>query len=103
MSVMGGGVLPLAAKGVVSRTVGGETVLVPVKSTIADFQRIFLLNKVAAFLWKNLDGVRDRDALLQLVRERFAVPDDRDVGADVDHFLAQLVERRLAEPSGRAP
>jgi Coenzyme PQQ synthesis protein D (PqqD) len=91
---------PIAAKGVVSRTIGGETVLVPVRTTVVDFKNLFLLNKVAAFVWKHLDGQRDRDALCALVREHFEVPAAVDVGADVDHFLGALVERGLVEKVG---
>ncbi len=91
---------PIAAKGIVSRTIGGETVLVPVRSTVADFKHLFLLNKVAAFVWQHLDGQRDRDALCALVRERFDVPTDRDVAQDVDQFLHALVERGLVEQRG---
>ncbi len=87
---------PVAGKGFVARPQGRETVLVPVRSSVADFERVFLLNRVAGFLWQQLDGTRDRDALVALVREKFAVPDGHDVGADVDRFLREALERGLA-------
>ena len=83
------------APGVVARTVGGETVLVPTRIDVARFDRIFLLSKVGAFLWPLLDGTRDRDELCRLVRERFAVPAAADVGRDVDAFLGELGARGL--------
>jgi hypothetical protein len=86
---------PSTAAGVVARNVGGEVVLVPTRNDIASFDRIFLLSRVGAFLWPLLDGSRDRDELCRLVRERYEVPAERDVGGDVDTFLAELAQRRL--------
>lgn len=83
------------APGVVARNIGGETVLVPTRADIASFDRIFLLSRVGAFLWPLLDGTRDRDELCRLVRERFEVPPEVDVGKDVDTFLAALTARGL--------
>lgn len=83
------------APGVVARNVGGETVLVPTRADIASFDRIFLLSRVGAFLWPLLDGTRDRDELCRLVRERYEVPAEVDVGKDVDSFLAALTARGL--------
>jgi hypothetical protein len=86
---------PSTAPGVVARHVGGETVLVPTRADIASFDRIFLLSRVGAFLWPLLDGTRDRDELCRLVRERYDVAADVDVGKDVDAFLAELDRRKL--------
>ncbi len=84
-----------SAAGVVARTVGGETVLVPTRAEVASFDRIFVLSRVGAFLWPLLDGTRDRDELCRLVRERYDVPSELDVGKDVDTFLAALTARGL--------
>lgn len=84
-----------AAPGVVARTVGGETVLVPTRADVASFDRIYVLSRVGAFLWPLLDGTRNRDELCRLVRERYDVPADADVGKDVDAFLSELARRGL--------
>jgi hypothetical protein len=83
------------AAGVVARNIGGEVVLVPTRAEVTSFKNIFLLSRVGAFLWERLDGTRDRDELIRLVRERYAVPAGHDVGADVDVFLAELSKRGL--------
>jgi hypothetical protein len=83
------------APGVIARSVGGETVLVPTRVDVAHFDRIFLLSKVGAFLWPLIDGSRDRDELCRLVRERFEVAATVDVAKDVDAFLAELGVRGL--------
>jgi hypothetical protein len=87
--------LPAPAKGVIARNVGGETLLVPTRVDVAAFDSVYLLSKVGAFLWQQLDGTRDRDELCRLVRERYDVPTGRDVGADVDSFLGELDRRGL--------
>ena len=83
------------APGVVARTVGGETVLVPTRADVASFDRIYVLSRVGAFLWPLLDGTRNRDELCRLVRERYDVPAGADVGKDVDAFLSELARRGL--------
>jgi Coenzyme PQQ synthesis protein D (PqqD) len=86
---------PAPAPGVIARHVGGETVLVPTRQGIAEFDNVYLLSRVGAFLWKHLDGKHDPDTLCALVRERFNVPAERDVAADVSLFLGELARRGL--------
>lgn len=86
---------PATAPGIVARSVGGETVLVPTRADVASFDRIYLLSRVGAFLWPLLDGTRDRDELCELVRGHYAVPAEVDVTRDVDTFLAALTTRGL--------
>ena len=92
---------PAAAKGIVARNVGGETVLVPVKVGVANFENVYLLSQVGAFLWEHLDGTRDREQLCQLITSKFRVPDGRDVGNDVDTFLGELARRGLVVESAQ--
>ena len=88
-------VRPAPGNGVITRNVGGELVLVPTRAGVADFKNIYILSRVGAFLWQHLDGRRDRDELCRLIRERYAVPPERDVGADIDTFLGELGRRGL--------
>lgn len=94
---------PAAAKGIVARNVGGEIVLVPIKVGIANFENVYLLSRVGAFLWEHLDGSRDREQLCRLVSERFAVPDGSNVGGDVETFLGELARRGLAVEAANEP
>jgi hypothetical protein len=87
--------LPAPAKGVIARNVGGETLLVPTRVDVASFENVYLLSKVGAFLWQKLDGKRDRQELCRLVRERYAVPAERDVDGDIEQFLGELARRGL--------
>jgi len=73
----------------VSRSIAGETLVVPVSGRLADLQRIFALEGVAGFIWERLDGKlplgRIRDELL----ERFAVTRD-EAERDLGEFIAEL-------------
>jgi Coenzyme PQQ synthesis protein D (PqqD) len=88
---------PSTAPGVVARTVGSETVLVPTHADVANFDRIYILSRVGAFLWPLLDGTRDRDELCSLVRERYEVAAEADVARDVGQFLDELQRRGLIQ------
>ncbi|OPX33795.1 MAG: hypothetical protein B1H12_11235 [Desulfobacteraceae bacterium 4484_190.2] len=53
---------------IVTRQVAGETLLVPIYGDLANMERIFSLDPVAAFIWEQLDGEKSlegiRDSLL---------------------------------------
>ncbi len=89
---------PLVVKQVVTRTIGGEVLLVPIGRDAVNMDRLFVLNRVGAFVWQHLDGARTRNDLCALVRAQFAA-DERAVEADVDHFLSELLQRGLVAAS----
>ncbi len=80
---------------VVTRTIAGETLIVPLERGIANCDRIFILNETGAFLWERLDGRLDRAALIRGLEDEFEVGPARDFGSDVDTFLSALDERGL--------
>jgi hypothetical protein len=57
----------------VKREVAGETILVPIRGTLATLQQIFVLNPVAAFIWEQLDGKRSLQEICEGVLARFDV------------------------------
>lgn len=61
---------------VVTREIAGEVLLVPVRGELAQLQRLFSLNGVGAFIWRQLDGKRDLEAIHHDVVERFDVSED---------------------------
>lgn len=69
--------------------------LVPTRQGIAEFDNVYLLSRVGAFLWQHLDGKHDPDTLCALVREKYKVPTERDVTGDVNNFLGELSRRGL--------
>ena len=83
-------------EGVVLRHVAGEHLLVPSIAREVDLDSLFLVNGVGAFIWERLDGVRPVADLGKDVAQAFAA-DTVQATADVQAFLAQLLDRNLAE------
>ena len=83
----------------VARSIAGETILVPVRGDLADMQRIFSLDPVAAFLWEQLDGTLDLKIILDRVIEDFEV-EREDAASDIRDFIAELLEAGLIEEVG---
>jgi hypothetical protein len=78
----------------VMRSVGGETILVPVRSNVGDLDSVFTLNAVAARIWTLLDGKRSVDEVIdELSSEYDAAPDV--IRADAVELLAALEEGKL--------
>jgi hypothetical protein len=88
---------------VVGRRIGEAYVLVPLAGRGADLDSIFNLNRVAAFVWEQLDGSRTGHAIVDAVVARFDV--EREQGeADTLELLDTLLELQAIErvlPGGR--
>jgi len=81
---------------IASRTIAGESFLIPVCGQPADMQKIFVLNPLASFIWEHLDGAHTVAELLDAIMEQFAV--DRDQAQlDAVDFIGQLQEQNLLE------
>jgi hypothetical protein len=87
----------------VGRRIGDEYVLVPLAGRGADLDSIFNLNRVAAFVWEQLDGTRTGGAVVDAVVERFDVERER-AERDTVELLGALLELAAivpASPGGR--
>ena len=74
---------------VIARRIVGEDVLIPVQGRLADMQRIFALDPVAARIWKRLDGSADLETVVQSVLAAFDVPEER-ARRDLRTFVGRL-------------
>ena len=77
--------------GLVTRVIVDETLVVPVRGTLASLRQIFALNPVAAFVWERIDGETSLDAILTDVRERFEVTRE-EARVDLEELIAGLLE-----------
>ena len=84
----------------VGRRIGDEYVLVPLAGRGADLDSILNLNRVAAFVWEQLDGKRTGAAVVDAVVERFDVDRER-AQADTLELLDTLLRLRAIVPAGR--
>ncbi|MBN2207061.1 MAG: PqqD family protein [Candidatus Aminicenantes bacterium] len=78
------------------RRIADEAFLVPVCGTPADMQKVFVLNSLAEFIWRRLDGATDLDDLLAAIVERFDVDRER-AAMDAAAFLDQLRDQGLIQ------
>jgi hypothetical protein len=74
---------------VVGRRIGDEYVLVPLAGRGADLDSILNLNRVGAFIWEQLDGVRTGDEVVAALVARFDVGRPQ-AEADYLEFLTTL-------------
>jgi len=87
------------AERMVGRRIGDEYVVVPLAGRGADLDSILNLNRVAAFVWEQLDGTRTGAAVVDAVVERFDVERER-AEADTLELLDTLLELRAIVPAG---
>ncbi|TAN40258.1 MAG: PqqD family protein [Nitrospirae bacterium] len=80
---------------VVFRKLGGEYVLVPLSSSVADVEAIFNLNETGAFVWERIDGRRRLGEILEEMKAEYE--DDGRLEADAIAFVAEMLEAKLLE------
>jgi hypothetical protein len=88
----------LRKKDFVVRKVAGETILVPVRNSVAGLDAIFTLNEVGGTVWALLDGRSVREIVDEVCRTY-------ETGAevatsDVTEFIASLDEAGLIDAAG---
>ena len=83
----------------VSRSVGGETFVVPVRAGVADLESIFTMNEVGTAIWTRIDGQKTVDELARGLAAEFDVT-EVDAAADVTAFVDLLASKGLVEDAG---
>jgi hypothetical protein len=73
----------------VSRSIAGETILVPVRGQVGDLEAIYNLNEVGAFIWDHLDGHTNIRQLVDNLCGEFDVTPEAAV-EDASQFLSAL-------------
>ena len=81
-------------KEIVSRSIAGETILVPISGKLADMQRIFSLNPAAEYIWSQLNGERTLQEIRNSVLSAFDVSKNQ-ADADIEEFIDTLLKENL--------
>jgi hypothetical protein len=84
-----------------ARSVGEETVLVPIRRNVAELESVFVTNEVGKAIWEVLDSPQTLDEVVKGIAERFIVP-EAEARKDAAEFLGALLEARLIETVGGA-
>lgn len=81
---------------VITRSIGGETIIVPIRGGAGDLESIYGLNEPAGLIWSLLDGKRPLKDVVQAVLDEYEV-DPGGAERDVVSFLGSLEELGLVE------
>ena len=73
----------------VTREIAGETIIVPIRSHVADLDSIYTLNEVGTLIWGLLDGQTPVHRMVAAVTEEYDTESER-AEKDVIDFLESL-------------
>ena len=83
-------------KDYITRTIAGETVVVPTGEAASRLNGMITLNETAAFIWKFLQEAHTKEELLEALLEEFEV-DEACAQADIEGFTGMLMENGMLE------
>ena len=76
-------------KDVVCRSVGAESILVPIRNNVGNLDFVYTLSPVAARIWALLDGVKTADAVVDEICAEYDA-DRETVQADMAALINDL-------------
>jgi hypothetical protein len=81
----------------VYRDIAGEAVLVPIRSSTADLDNLYVLNDVASRIWELLDGQRSLEQIVGSICDEYDVCSEV-AKADTVEFIEELGNLGGIEP-----
>jgi coenzyme PQQ synthesis protein D (PqqD) len=79
----------------VTRRVGPETIIVPIRSRVGDLECIYTLNEIATRVWDALTVPRSAAQIAHTMAAEYDVPESQ-LLADITEFVDTLVANGLA-------
>jgi hypothetical protein len=89
----------LKRDGFVTRSITGETIIVPIRSGVGDLDCIFTLNESGSHLWSLIDEGEGVRRMVEALESEYEVSLE-EAERDVEEFLDSLVEAGLIRPAG---
>lgn len=77
---------------IVSRLIGDEMILVPIRQNVGDMDNIYTLNETAARIWELMDGKRDLAEIHQQLLQEFEI-DAQQAESDLLELVTGLLEQ----------
>ncbi len=84
------------ANDLVSRSIGGETIIVPITNGVGDLSAIYTLNEVAARIWDLIDGNNGVKEIVETIAKEYEVTGE-EAEKDVVDYLRSLEQARLVK------
>ena len=84
------------SKSVVSRFVGGETLIVPVRGKVGDLASIYSFNHTGSLIWQTLESPKTLAEIAHAVEEEYVVEHSRAL-QDVTQLLNEMLSVGLVE------
>ncbi|MGA7907676.1 MAG: PqqD family protein [Candidatus Sulfotelmatobacter sp.] len=84
------------SQSVVSRLIGGETLIVPVRGNVGDLASIYSFNQIGSLIWRLLDIPKSLGELVAEVEQEYEVDSER-ARKDVEQFLNDMLSAGLVE------
>jgi len=76
---------------VVSRSIAGEMILVPIRKNVGDMESIYTLNETAARVWEMIDGKRSTEEIQNQMIKEFDI-DPTQAEQDLVELIENLLE-----------
>jgi hypothetical protein len=86
-------------KNLVTRSIGGETLIVPVRSGIADLECIYTLNGVGSRIWELLDEHTPVKKIVEAICSEYDVTPEQ-AAHDISELLSGLEAAGLIRGAG---
>jgi len=81
--------------GIVAREIEGEIIIVPLRAGIGDLEdELYSLNETGRGVWRQLDGVRTLDQVVDALAADYDSPRD-EIDRDVRGLLEELLRRKI--------
>lgn len=81
---------------IVTRQITDETWLIPISGQLANFEQIFHLNEVGAFIWQRLDGETSLQTIHQHIVDSYEVDAD-EAWSDLHEQINELTSIGIIE------
>jgi hypothetical protein len=85
------------SESVVSRRIGDEFVMVPIRQDVGDLSSIYVLNDVAARIWELIDGTLTVASMIERIVAEYEVS-TREAEEDIRGYLEQLEHAKMILP-----
>jgi hypothetical protein len=78
----------------VTRDIGGETIIVPVRDGVGDLNSIYTLDELASRIWQLIDGRTHVKEMVETITEEYEVSEE-EATKDISEYLDILEKANL--------